>query len=344
VPGFLLLLRIFVILIGISLLCASLFFYEDEEGRLQSKLEGLWVSVDGLRKKSLSKHTAFMLTLTGYISSGLNRIFGIKLISVRAIAITICYAIAFEGLVYFFLFWRIFGLNSFAYDYLYRFIFWFFIATLTAFLRGRITATLWCGLMVTTAINDLLLPFAQIIYDDWRFLSSQYRYHLYLLFGFLVELIFFTASIVFLRLVVKKISKTQSFFRVVMYTLLGCLPIVMTVVIVRLYFVFIFSGVHTTFGNWLVTLQALGLHAVLSIVATSGLFIVSALIFACFGLLMIFHRLLWPLIQRPLYLLQKQGIARRSKLLGVIGVVLIGVSIGKYEWVEKIVDKLNPFN
>ena len=284
-----------------------------------------------------------MLTLARCMTSGLDRIFGLRLLSVRAIAITICYAIAFEGLVYFFLFGRIFGLGSFVYDYLYRFIFWFFIATLTPFIRGRITTTLWYGLIVVTAINQLVLPYALILNEDWMHLSSQYRYHLFLLFGYSVEIIFFTASIVFLRVVVRKMSEAQSFLRVVLYTLLGCLPIALTVAIVRLYFVFIFNGSPTSYGNWAMTLQAVGLHAVISLVATSGLFIVAALIFVSLGLLMILHRLLWPFIRRPLSLLQKRGVGRRSKLLGVIGVILTGVSIGRYEWVEEIVDKLNPF-
>jgi uncharacterized membrane protein len=41
-----------------------------------------------------------------------------------------------------------------------------------------------------------------------------------------------------------------------------------------------------------------------------------------FGMLV--HRIVWPLVDKPLYALQGLGIARRGKLLGVLGVVLLG--------------------
>ena len=51
----------------------------------------------------------------------------------------------------------------------------------------------------------------------------------------------------------------------------------------------------------------------------------------------------WPLLARPVYALQRLGIAHRKKLYGTLGAGLFFLSTGKYEFLEKIIERLNPF-
>lgn len=67
-----------------------------------------------------------------------------------------------------------------------------------------------------------------------------------------------------------------------------------------------------------------------------------ALGFAMLALVALIHRLFWPLLGRPIYSLQGLGIARRGKLLGTIGLILIGIAIGVVPaWLNGIVERLS---
>ena len=51
---------------------------------------------------------------------------------------------------------------------------------------------------------------------------------------------------------------------------------------------------------------------------------VVAFVFVVLAAVMLAHRLLWPLLDRPLYALQGIGIARRRWLFGAVGLTLLG--------------------
>jgi hypothetical protein len=57
--------------------------------------------------------------------------------------------------------------------------------------------------------------------------------------------------------------------------------------------------------------------------------------------LMLLHRLLWPILQRPMYLLQRYGVIRNKKLLWSVGVMLVTLptNIGIAFW-KSLVEKL----
>ncbi len=54
----------------------------------------------------------------------------------------------------------------------------------------------------------------------------------------------------------------------------------------------------------------------------------AASIFVLVAVSLLAHRLLWPLIQRPLYALQAAGFIGRRKLLFSVGGLLLGYSLG----------------
>jgi hypothetical protein len=64
-----------------------------------------------------------------------------------------------------------------------------------------------------------------------------------------------------------------------------------------------------------------------------------ALTFTFLALILLAHRLFWPILMRPTYFLADLGIARRSKELGIVGVVLLGYAgWGLPKIVEKVIE------
>ncbi len=92
-------------------------------------------------------------------------------------------------------------------------------------------------------------------------------------------------------------------------------------------------------------LQQIGYIASLSNAITALL----ACVFVLLAIAALVHRLFWSLLERPIYALQRFGIARRSKLMGNLGVAFCGLGLGVApswlkvvapSWLKVIVEKL----
>jgi hypothetical protein len=81
-------------LMGLLLLYAGLFLTETEEGRLQNRLEELWIRVDDLQSSAVTRQAAFLQQVSGLIADGLVKLFGRKLFSVRSVASCLCFSMA----------------------------------------------------------------------------------------------------------------------------------------------------------------------------------------------------------------------------------------------------------
>ena len=58
--------RTVVISVGALLMYIAFFLHEDEEGKLQNRLELLWVRIDDLQSHALSKNTIFLKELLSF--------------------------------------------------------------------------------------------------------------------------------------------------------------------------------------------------------------------------------------------------------------------------------------
>ena len=68
----------------------------------------------------------------------------------------------------------------------------------------------------------------------------------------------------------------------------------------------------------------------------------SASLFVIVGAAALSHRVFWPIIERPVYALQRLGIARRGKLMGSVGLLFLGVAFGVVpNWLKDIVSSLS---
>src|SRR5271166_1173535 len=72
------------ILAGIA---GAVLLYEDEEARIQNRLDALWSGIDKLHKHSLSWESAFLQTVSRICTQLLDRIFGTKIFSLQSTAV-----------------------------------------------------------------------------------------------------------------------------------------------------------------------------------------------------------------------------------------------------------------
>src|SRR2546423_9241881 len=81
---------------GVLLIYAS-FSYETEDGTIQSLLELWWIKVDDYQKLSLSRHVAFIKMLATVVTYIFDRLFGVRIFSLQAFGVSICYSFLCTG-------------------------------------------------------------------------------------------------------------------------------------------------------------------------------------------------------------------------------------------------------
>jgi len=89
-----LLLKVFCVFTGAFLIVSRIFMFEKTQGMIQSRIENLWIKVDDYQQKALSKHVAFIKVVSGAMTSILDRTFGPRLLSLQALTVSVCYAVA----------------------------------------------------------------------------------------------------------------------------------------------------------------------------------------------------------------------------------------------------------
>jgi hypothetical protein len=81
-------------LIGALLVYAGLFLYEDDQKRLQNRLEELWIHIDDMSRDAESTFAGFTMEVSRIAEQVFARVFGGRVMSWRAVAISSCFAIA----------------------------------------------------------------------------------------------------------------------------------------------------------------------------------------------------------------------------------------------------------
>ncbi len=78
-PNFVyILLRILAGVAGALLLYVAFFLYEDEEARIQNRLDQIWQKIDALQSSAMSREVSFLQGVTRTTSAILDRLLGHK--------------------------------------------------------------------------------------------------------------------------------------------------------------------------------------------------------------------------------------------------------------------------
>ncbi len=387
-------LRILAFLSGLLCIYAALFIYENEQGKIQSVLEELWLRIDDRRQTFLSRHTLFMREVARFTESRFDRLFGKKLFSLQSVAVSSCYSIASICMM---LSYHIYPGNLYSEEYGNSFlpslmlltIGFILLGTLPFFIRRSRPLKLWFTSVVISVLSAASVLYilehrgwTQFFYGVKHLNSAGHRSILWenailditgqlinrwdfigiMLAGYWIGICLGIASdIAFIAITRRTLrwgSQLESFFRIFTLILLNCfLALVLSLgpALIGFGTAFVITGHSSTIpgqepypDNYTIApfslpifaqaIQQIGFIASLSNVITA----LSATIFILLAFILLAHRLFWPLIERPVYALQRLGIARRSKFLGSLGIILIGIGLGFVPgWLKDIVDKLN---
>jgi hypothetical protein len=353
-----LILRILGVALGVLFISTRL-LYKTEQGHLQSKLQDLWITIDDLQKYALSRHTAFMRVMAAILNSLFNRIFGKRLISLQSITVSVCYAVV--SVVTVLMLGKLYlnrDAGSFLPSVLLAYLLVGTTPLLVTLIKGRAKQKkyllVWQTVSLTFALLNIVVPFveaAKLFYSP----EDKYLFSLFMLIGLgiILALGIYAAFVMVARISLRWLADSESITKIVLISLLNIVPALILYVLFKLT---VLRLEHSNLGanintetpeqvksmliDWGAQIDLAMFITMLFIFLMGIVFIIPALLFLSLSLIMIIHRVLWPLIHRPLYKLQELEITSRNNLLTIVGVVLIVISLGLYEWLQAAIKLL----
>jgi hypothetical protein len=329
--------------LGVLLVYAS-FSYEDEEGKIQSRLEEWWIRIDDFKRQALSSHIAFMKVLASVLTSFLDRLFGVRLFSLQSFGVSMCYSIFWLGI---FLMIAVklnptpetadvHALNIAGFGLLFGTIPALMGKTSWNFIGIRFIH-IWFVALLYVSFENFFLPFGYIVLfalvqpgmEKGAFLFTA------IIIGVVFAVFLFATFICIMRSTTKAIAHSTNPMKIIGLTILNAVPVV---IFYGLFKLFIFIA-HSS-DRVAMIMSFLAFIIICCGIMLNLAFILSAALFVCLAVVLLLHHLFWPLIQRPLYKLQALGVAKRPLLFRFIGLTLIGLAFGKHEWLWSIIAKL----
>jgi hypothetical protein len=317
--------RIITFACGLLLIYVAIFLYEDEQGKIQNTLEDWWVKIDDLKRGALSRHTIFMQETARITNYGFNQLFGKKLVSLQALAVSACFSIASLGLAGLYMIYESENLFSswlslpFANEPLVALL-W-----LLMFLGIALIPSRWpslSGLVLGVSALSSILFFALFWHNLEPNVFEYSSYCFGIVLGIASDMLFIALTRKLLRW-----SLMEKFSRILTVILLNCL---LSFVLIKGFYRFSFSVGQvynfdfSTLGNLMHIID----FAFLFAAGTNFFTVLFALAIVILALIMLLHRTFWPMLSRPIYALAKLGIIHRPKLLGTIGLALLGLATG----------------
>ena len=320
------LLRILAGIAGALLLYVAFFLYEDEEARLQNRLEQIWKRINALQSSAMSKEVAFLQGATRTTSAILDRLLGHKLVSAESIAVSFCFS---GGSLYFGLLalepevfrghaWAVFVVILVA---LFLFIMGSRIQKVredsaevredSAKVRDPGFIRVGC-LELMIALVILLLGLSSMVEFFWE---KPLRILGVLMWS--VSICIDIYFIVFFRWVLKKIAGFVS-----LWTIIYCFVAVSAMAV--LLGGPAFAAMLPSFRHRYLGPPSNSLLWLICYISTTNLVdTFCLLLLMLIMVLLLTHRLIWPLIKRPIYAANRKQLIKNTKLLGALGTMLL---------------------
>lgn len=364
-------LRVIALIVGLICIYAALFLYENEQGKVQSTLEDWWLRIDEKQHSWLSRHTTFMREVAGLVGRAFDQLFGKRIISFQSVSVSTCYSIASFGLalilfIYILKIPLALGLLEQSFDFDFNFnllkdesaIDIFAIICMIAWIAGFLALGNLPTLVSARRINrpflitlllSVLGPMTFILWASVLHVIDSYKSLIVMSVALIGGATSDTVFVAITRKILRWTAGLDSFIKIAGLVVLNC-AIAVLFIAGPISFLFIRLDIDLIpiAGAPGIYSLSVPLHTqiilLFSLIAMTNLMIaVSVSAFIVFALIMLVHRVLWPLVARPMYALQRVGIARRSKLLGTMGIILLGFGVGVVpDWLKQLVDKFNP--
>lgn len=295
--------RYSALFVGLASICVGLFMYEAEHKRLQAFLEKLWAKIDDVQEVALSKHTNLLRGVAHIMSRALIRLLGERSLSLRVLAISLCFSVASFGLSLMLLGFLVgMDLTLLALGALVL-IFAGMYGLAPVFIRSKRLIKLWAVPLVLMVVMPLLW-----LIQDFENVVGRSRYLIWATFGIALCVMFLELT----RRILGHLCQATSVTKIVMILVLNFVPFLLLVGLLYLRTkmkpVFFFDGL-VSYGF-----------------VTNAIPAFTSLLFLAVAVTLVANRAIWPAISRPVYALQDLGVAKRKKFFCFAGVALLGVS------------------
>lgn len=291
--------------LGMLLLYSAVFLYEDQEGRIQNLIVQWWVKVDDARITAHSRVALFVEAVAGLTVRGFDRVFGDRLLSFRFLGVSLCLSFAS-----FFLVGAIgtLRLHRPAGAMIFQCVWFVFLALVPIFDDGRWIIKIW-WLALLIALGKSVGYLLYILYYV-RGAALASRALGYLVIAFTVSFISDICYVAITRWMLRRVATNGRMIGVV--SMIAANLVVLCLLLVGP----IELGLKL-FKYWengsAVILFSVFLNAIDFAAGSAALIL---------GVALLAHRLLWPVLQHPLYALQEHEVVRNKKLLWVVGLAL----------------------
>ncbi len=309
-------LRLLSLLIAVVLLYLALFLYEDENGRLQNRLEEWWIKTHDAHIATVSFHLRFLRGFASFAERGMSVVFGERVISVRALGVSLCFALASANLYQY-----LNDSGSPLQNQLLNAFYWLALGIVPSLFDDRVLRLIWMFFLLLLIWNDFLVgwinmaTFAYSIDQPVLIVAS-----LGILAAVSVSCIFAFLSIAAIRFLIKKVSESGVFLSTAIWLILISVP--------GAFFYkpwYALNLLPLSSGESVVILGLAVLYSL--IVINSFLFIPSAFFFAL-SFLLVLHKIIGEFIHRFIYAFQSLEIPKRNKLIFAVAVAMLGFGLG----------------
>lgn len=280
-------------LVGFLLLYVALFLHEDEEGNLQNRLISLWVRIDDLRTRQLTRNEAFVKATSMATLSLLEILFGDRPFSALRFRSCVLFSTASGYIAIAALLYVSAGLVG------WGFLFWGGVAFAAGLLPLLETQSILNEMLgrISTMVAVIVFLYAVIVSHG----IAVIWYSAAVLCDFLFIIVLMWAC--------RYIAVWPTVWRMIL---------VITVAIavsVLFAFPFFFFRMHEGVTSVIVFGAGLtnGFDAGCIMLVIGGMCIAVA------------HRVIWPIIQRPVYAAQRRHLLLNSKLLGCVGIAFLAM-------------------
>jgi hypothetical protein len=338
-------------LLGLFFVLSAIALYPGEEGKIQSKFEDFWISVDDYQKMALSRHTTFMVEVANIETRFLDRLFGQRLFSVQLLCVSFFCSVGVPSLLAFIYEDKFHHLNrpSLGFQVLGISISSFVVAfAAVVFRRNKVlrrTAYIAAFLFLSFWAKYTFPVYAhphRSMQAALSLIAAEMAMTLLVLMPMSIGIAFDMGFIVVTRVMLRSAGQMASSTRVVTVIVANCLLALLLesplLIIVDLYMEGKLPSEHSATGNFafflnLATFSSLG----------NAFDVCLALLFVLLALMLLLHRFVWPLLTRSVFKMQDIGTKGRRAILATLGTALLGSSMfgGKFpELLQQLIQRL----
>ncbi len=299
--------------LGVVLICASLFLYEDEEGKFQNKVEEWWIKLSDKQKASRSRVAAFMQGVARLTGMGFDRLFGKRLFSLRVVAVSIYLSVASLLLFFILLTFRLVKNPGGATRHGAFQVFLLFVglALVPALLKNKWVLSVWWAVIPGALVS--VSGFMAFLFKT-RGAGPTVRGIGIAVIPFVASLLCDLAYIALTRYVLRRIGRVDHIPEIVIMTLGNVIALAIPLLGPIYVGMALFKYARHAGAFVLVSVM---LNTIDILVGTAALFL---------AILLLLHRLFWPMIQRPLYAIYRYApLKKGKKTLLTIGVLLLAL-------------------